>query len=110
MLPQQQFKVKLGDIARAYSAYIDRIIQEENVIPSLTFKFSVLLTMIQDLYYGSLKHQESARNLLIKMDLNKVNKALFLPDGMLQKLIYSPETYAENIIYEEELEENDILI
>lgn len=106
MLAKQQFKLKLLDIHKAYSIYLDKVIEVEEAIAPLRFKFNIILNLIEDLYYGTLESQASAKDTLSRLDLEKVTKALRLPEAMLEKLIYSPDSYAQTIQYKEEIEDD----
>lgn len=106
MSAKQQFRLKLLDIHKAYSIYIDKVVEIDEAIAPLRFKFNLILNLIEDLYHGTLEDQASAKDILTKLDLQKVTKTLRLPDNLLEKLIYSPESYAQTIQYEEEIEDD----
>ena len=101
-MSKTSFLAKTFKIQSAYRKYLEEVIDEEQDKSDLSFRFSVLIDLIEDLHYGKVDNQATALETLSKLNLKKVSERLLIPERALKDLIYNPETYADNIEYVED--------
>ena len=76
-----------------YYSHIETLIQNDIIISSLKLKFNYLMQAIEDYYFGSDAHKESAKHLLDNLNFNKTDESLRLRTGSVRNLVHNCDNW-----------------